>query len=147
MIIWHNMIHSLVFDLHQFTMRSDKIVQRIIWFDLPPVSSMKIIPYSRQSPKNNVLGYIIPSVLHCRNETVYCLGRSRFKRNLLGPAVINDLFMCLCNCCRSKYFRNRKVFGDWDLRVEQVTYIVSPCEWVSKWTWLSIAHCAMRSMR
>ena len=27
---------------------------------------------------------------------------------------------CCCNCCRSKYFRNRKVFGDWDLRVEQV---------------------------
>jgi len=25
---------------------------------------------------------------------------------------------------RSKYFRNRKVFGDWDLRVEQVIRIL-----------------------
>ena len=29
--------------------------------------------------------------------------------------------ICSSGVCRSKYFKGKKIFGDWDVRVEQVS--------------------------
>ncbi len=39
----------------------------------------------------------------------------------VGPTVMRKVHSLYSSRFRSKYFRGRKIFGDWDIRVEQVS--------------------------
>ena len=50
-----------------------------------------------------------------------------FLKQSHGPIMVINMstlyFYIVCIVCyRSKYFRGRKVFGDWDVRVEQAEF-------------------------
>jgi len=54
--------------------------------------------------------------------TLQIIHEAEMQMQKYSPKPVTVANQCLCAFVRyrSKYFRNRKVFGDWDLRVEQV---------------------------